>query len=152
MTVKKQNTSAAEDKTDKICARCGRTMTWRARWAKDWSEVKYCSDACKKARGDKHAALTEAIVGLLQKRGRKASICPSEACRLVYGAPESWPADGMEQTRQAARLLAAAGVLEVLQKGKRVDPSRARGPIRLRQLEAPPPSIPSTKQKRDPLS
>jgi hypothetical protein len=23
-------------------------MTWRKRWAKNWDEVKYCSDACRK--------------------------------------------------------------------------------------------------------
>ncbi|MGS0756136.1 DUF2256 domain-containing protein [Roseateles sp. GG27B] len=24
-------------------------MTWRKRWALNWDEVKYCSDACRKA-------------------------------------------------------------------------------------------------------
>jgi hypothetical protein len=35
----------------KPCAACGRTMTWRKAWAKNWDEVRYCSDACRKARG-----------------------------------------------------------------------------------------------------
>jgi hypothetical protein len=36
----------------KPCAVCGRAMSWRKAWAKNWAEVRYCSDACrrKKAR------------------------------------------------------------------------------------------------------
>ncbi len=34
----------------KPCAACGRAMTWRRRWAKQWDEVKYCSDACRRAK------------------------------------------------------------------------------------------------------
>ena len=33
---------------------CGRPMSWRRRWARNWDEVKYCSDACRRtgaARG-----------------------------------------------------------------------------------------------------
>jgi hypothetical protein len=25
-------------------------MTWRRRWAKNWTEVKYCSDACRRIK------------------------------------------------------------------------------------------------------
>lgn len=32
----------------KPCAVCGRPMTWRKRWARNWDEVKYCSDACRR--------------------------------------------------------------------------------------------------------
>lgn len=31
----------------KLCVACGREMTWRKAWAKNWSEVKYCSDRCR---------------------------------------------------------------------------------------------------------
>ena len=34
----------------KTCVACGRPMTWRKRWARTWDEVKFCSDACRKAR------------------------------------------------------------------------------------------------------
>ena len=34
----------------KICSACGREMVWRKSWAKNWNEVKYCSDACRRAR------------------------------------------------------------------------------------------------------
>ncbi|MCB1994590.1 MAG: DUF2256 domain-containing protein [Rhodoferax sp.] len=32
----------------KPCAVCGRQMSWRRAWAKNWAEVKYCSDACRR--------------------------------------------------------------------------------------------------------
>ena len=31
----------------KPCAACGRDMTWRKAWAKNWEHVLYCSDACR---------------------------------------------------------------------------------------------------------
>lgn len=31
----------------KLCVACGREMTWRKSWAKNWADVKYCSDACR---------------------------------------------------------------------------------------------------------
>ena len=33
----------------KPCVACGRAMSWRKRWAKNWDEVKFCSDACRKS-------------------------------------------------------------------------------------------------------
>ncbi|TFW70517.1 DUF2256 domain-containing protein [Methylotenera oryzisoli] len=33
----------------KICVQCGRTMTWRKSWSKNWDSVKYCSTACKQS-------------------------------------------------------------------------------------------------------
>nr|WP_206208027.1 DUF2256 domain-containing protein [Ahniella affigens] len=34
----------------KPCAVCGRTMTWRKAWAKNWEQVRYCSERCRRAR------------------------------------------------------------------------------------------------------
>lgn len=34
----------------KPCVACGRVMTWRKSWAKNWAEVKFCSDACRKTK------------------------------------------------------------------------------------------------------
>lgn len=33
----------------KLCAACARPFTWRKKWARDWENVKYCSQRC--ARG-----------------------------------------------------------------------------------------------------
>jgi len=32
----------------KLCAGCGLPMTWRRSWAKNWEEVKYCSERCRR--------------------------------------------------------------------------------------------------------
>ncbi|MFM8898898.1 MAG: DUF2256 domain-containing protein [Burkholderiales bacterium] len=32
----------------KLCAVCGLTMSWRKRWAKNWAQVKVCSEACRR--------------------------------------------------------------------------------------------------------
>lgn len=34
----------------KPCAVCGRAMSWRKAWAKNWDEVRYCSEACRKKK------------------------------------------------------------------------------------------------------
>ncbi|MDH6423369.1 DUF2256 domain-containing protein [Aurantimicrobium minutum] len=32
----------------KVCERCGLPFEWRKKWARDWENVKYCSEKCKK--------------------------------------------------------------------------------------------------------
>jgi hypothetical protein len=34
----------------KVCAACGRPFAWRKKWAKDWEQVRYCSDKCRKSK------------------------------------------------------------------------------------------------------
>jgi hypothetical protein len=119
---------------DKICKRCGRAFSWRKKWERDWDAIKYCSDAC---RGEKPAEtdtqLEAAILDLLAERGRDKTICPSEAAKLVGGndTRHDWESL-MEPARAAARRLVAAGRIVITQKGRIVDPSTAKGPIRLR--------------------
>ena len=31
----------------KTCLRCERPFEWRKKWARDWENVKYCSEKCK---------------------------------------------------------------------------------------------------------
>jgi hypothetical protein len=33
----------------KPCVACGRPMSWRKKWEKNWEQVKYCSEACRRA-------------------------------------------------------------------------------------------------------
>jgi hypothetical protein len=77
---------------------------------------------------DVDAHLERAIDALLDRRRPEASICPSEAARLVD--PEGWR-DLMPAARAAAGRLAAAGAVEVTQAGTVVDVSAARGPVRV---------------------
>lgn len=106
-------------------------MEPRRAWARNPDEVRYCSAACRRRRrprGD-DVELERAIVRLLDERPRGATICPAEAARAVR--PDDWR-EWMERTRAAARRLCAGGRLEIVQGGRAVDPSTARGPIRLR--------------------
>lgn len=113
----------------KWCARCGREIKWRKKWERNWDAVKWCSTACRQ-RGltELDRSLEAMIIHLLQQRPR-TTICPSEAARAVQ--PEQW-SDLIEDSRCAARRLVATGAIDIVQKGIVVDPSAAKGPIRLR--------------------
>lgn len=127
----------------KTCVSCGRTIEWRKKWERDWDQVRYCSTACRR-RGvsDVDQQLEDAILELLERRPASATICPSEAARAVAGGndgggtstgDEAWRAL-MEPARRAARRLVERDLVEITQKGKVVDPSTARGPIRVRRV------------------
>ena len=134
MPDKKRKPERITPHPDKICKRCGRAFSWRKKWERDWDAVKYCSDAC---RGEKpaeiDAQLEAAILGLLAERGRDKTICPSEAAKIVGGkdSRHDWESL-MEPARAAARRLVSSGRIVITQKGSVVDPSTAKGPIRLR--------------------
>ncbi|MBX3710771.1 MAG: DUF2256 domain-containing protein [Lysobacter sp.] len=49
---------AKRDLPSKVCPVCGRPFAWRRKWAKDWAQVKYCSDACRKGTPRGRAAET----------------------------------------------------------------------------------------------
>ncbi|MCO4814347.1 MAG: DUF2256 domain-containing protein [Flavobacteriales bacterium] len=34
----------------KICLTCGLPYTWRKKWKKNWEEVKYCSERCRRKK------------------------------------------------------------------------------------------------------
>ncbi len=120
---------------------CGRTITWRKKWERDWEQVRYCSDACRRRGGSSaarevDAALDAATTRLLDARSATSSICPSEAARAAAAdlgmVGEGWR-ELMEPARAAARRLVADGSAEITQGGRVVDPSSAKGPIRVRR-------------------
>ena len=123
------------ERSDRICRACGRRIEWRKKWERDWENVVYCSKACRRSgvTATDHA-LERAILDLLALRARGASICPSEAARRVE--PEGWRTL-MESARRAARRLVARELVEITQKGRPVDPSISKGPIRIRRIETP---------------
>jgi hypothetical protein len=111
---------------EKACDGCGRRIERR----RTSEQVRWCSEACRR-RGltDVDRALETAIGDLLDARGAGRTICPSEAARRVD--PEHWR-DLMEPARRPARRLVDAGGIEMTQQGHPVDPSTAKGPVRLR--------------------
>jgi hypothetical protein len=118
---------------EKTCASCGRRIEWRAKWQRDWDQVRYCSTACRR-RGvtAEDQRLEDVTLSLLAGRAGSSTICPSEVARAV-GSEESWRAL-MEPARRAARRLVAAGEVEITQGGRVVDPSTAKGAIRIRRV------------------
>jgi hypothetical protein len=132
---------------DKLCKACGRPFQWTEQKARDWDVIKYCSDACRGHQSTvTDAALEAAILQLLRDRvatgGTDQTICPSEAAilvgtgeKLARGRDKATRHDWeslMEPARAAARRLVAAGKILITQQGQPVDPSTAKGPIRLK--------------------
>ncbi len=33
---------------EKTCVACGRPFAWRKKWERDWEQVRFCSDACRR--------------------------------------------------------------------------------------------------------
>ena len=118
---------------DRVCATCGRAFSWRRAWAARWEAVRYCSKGCRRHRpGPLDRALEAEILALLSQRARRAVVTPEEVARAVR--PGDWAAH-TERTRRAARRLVASGAVELLQKGRVVDPSTARGPVQIRRTQ-----------------
>lgn len=106
----------------RICEVCGREMTWRKAWERSFDEVRYCSKSCRRTRlsaGD--VALERDVLAALDDCARGVVLDPEKA---ILGERES--------VRRAVRRLAARGEVEVVQAGRVVDPSRARGPLGVR--------------------
>jgi hypothetical protein len=140
MPDRKPKPDRATPHKDKICKTCGRAFEWRKQWAQDWDIVKHCSDACRNQKATAtEADLEAAILSLLAERDPQQTICPSEAAKLVSGddrtkekaSRRDWEAL-MEPARAAARSLVAQSKIVITQHGHIVDPSTAKGPIRLR--------------------
>ncbi|WP_368497038.1 DUF2256 domain-containing protein [Herbiconiux sp. A18JL235] len=128
-----RRTTASADTPSKVCASCGRRFEWRAKWARSWSEVRYCSDACRRrgVTADDRAA-EEQILASLSHRPRGAVVDLDGLDRPARPDDSASASDRREQLRRAARRLADRGVVEWTQGGTPVDPSTARGPVGIR--------------------
>ncbi|MGU3409646.1 DUF3253 domain-containing protein [Microbacterium sp. M1A1_1b] len=117
---------SAAAQAERTCASCGRRMPSNAA-----ADAKYCSDTCRRHKVDDTDRHLERIIDqLLDARARTSSICPSDAARAIGG--DDWR-DLMEPARRAARRMVARGEVEITQGGSVVDPSTAKGPIRIRR-------------------
>ncbi len=97
-------------------------MTWRKAWARTWDDVRWCSDSCRRrGRDDADAGLEQALLEALHAARRGSLVDPEQVL-----------AGEREKVRSAARRLAAEGAVEVVQGGRVVDPSHARGPMLVR--------------------
>ncbi len=105
--------------------------------------MRYCSAGCRRQGvTEVDRRLEQTILDLLAQRARTSTICPSDAARAVgqddgadgaeRGGGDSWR-ELMEPARRAARRLVAADLVVITQGGRVVDPSTAKGPIRIRR-------------------
>lgn len=121
----------------KTCVSCGRRIEWRKKWERDWDQVRYCSTSCRR-RGvtEVDSALERAILSLLRSGPRSGTVSPSDAARAVSGtdATTGSEADLAEPARRAARRLVQSGQAQILQGGRVVDPSTAKGPFLIRRV------------------
>ena len=39
-------------KDEKLCKTCRKPFTWRKKWKRDWHNVLYCSERCKKNKAN----------------------------------------------------------------------------------------------------
>lgn len=72
----------------------------------------------------------------LERRAAGKTICPSEVARALGSTEAEWR-PLMQPVRDVATRLADAGEVEWSQRGERVDPRTARGPVRLRLARRP---------------
>lgn len=63
------------------------------------------------------------------QRDADKTICPSEVARNLF--PENWR-NRMQNIRDAAFELQIENQIQILQKGKLIDPETSKGPIRIR--------------------
>lgn len=93
--------------------------------------MRWCSYACRRAGlTETDRALERTVLELLEQRARGATICPSEAARVVGG--EAW-----RPLMEAARAAAGGWSPRATWKSCRAaaaDPSTAKGPIRIRRV------------------
>jgi hypothetical protein len=74
-------------------------------------------------------AITDAMLRIAAERGPEKSLCPTDVARAV--SAEDWrPLLGA--VRKVAADLARQGKIEILRKGKPINPDEMRGVIRLR--------------------
>ena len=117
---------SAKQAESKRCASCGRSFEYQKRWAATWSNVRYCSKRCRQEKLEKRdKSLEEAILAALSNQPKGTAVDMQKLAETNQQIP-------LERSRRAVHRLAAAGKLEVLQKGRVVDPSRAKGATQLR--------------------
>ncbi len=114
----------------KFCASCGRSFGYQKRWEKTWESVRYCSASCRQEKLEKRdLELETQILQLLSEHKSQKTVDPAQIEN--HFTPKN-PNNLKERIRRAARRLVAQGKVDILQKGKLVDASTAKGTIEVR--------------------
>ena len=105
---------------DKTCIKCGRSFSWRKKWARTWEEVRYCSASCRRHR-------INATDRNLEKKILNA-ISSAPTGSIVLDDLKHTPKEA-EPLRQAARRLAVAGHIVMRKNGRTIDPRTLQGSV-----------------------
>ncbi len=114
----------------KTCIICGRTITWRKKWERDWHNVRYCSKSCR-SRGvnDTDRQLETLVLSLLNSQPAGKQFTMNDITSdFRSGLKPATPDDVMH----ALRRLASDGRLEFLMNGRPTSPSAAKGNCQVR--------------------
>lgn len=109
-------------KPEKLCATCGRRITWRKKWEGHWDQLRHCSQRCRRHRPGPQDERLEALI--LEQLQRAPQV--GEAWLMEQLGPQAQRE--RERVRSAARRLVGRGLAR-LPRGQ--DPSTARGPLLL---------------------
>lgn len=112
---------------DKTCERCGRRITWRKKWARDWDQVRYCSQSCRSGNRTTDAELDDFLLTLIAAQPRRRVDVLGEIDARVVRAGLATSAEVREQVRRSARRLSARGLVIIRQGGHVVDASLLKG-------------------------
>jgi len=128
-TKSQQHRTALGNET-KLCASCGRIFSYQKRWAKNWEAVRYCSSSCRQDKFEKRDVILEAtILSQLNTLPKNTTISLSD---IEKNTELPNIRNLKERLRRAVRRLLAKDKLDILQKGRLVDASTAKGDIELR--------------------
>ncbi|PJJ85054.1 DUF3253 domain-containing protein [Mucilaginibacter auburnensis] len=75
------------------------------------------------------STIADAIVTKATERGPEKSTCPSEVARAIF--PDNWR-EHMQEIRNVAIDLCKEGSIIITQKGKDVDVTNFKGPVRIK--------------------
>jgi len=117
----------------KNCSSCGRSFTWRKSFAKNWEDVKYCSNACRKRKLSKiDQQIENSILELLEAETYSNPLSTDQiADFLDFGNDKNL----LESIKRAARRLEMKSFVIITQDGKRVDSSTAKGHLQIRKQD-----------------
>ncbi len=111
----------------KWCATCGRKITWRKKWERDWEHIRYCSKRC---RGNKPGEAERALEANIEDALGRAWI-DTDTLQQQLGVADN--ALERERFREALRRLWVEGRVELGERRRPVqDPSTLKGAFDVR--------------------
>ncbi len=117
----------------KNCSSCGRSFTWRKSFAKNWEDVKYCSNACRNRKLSKiDKQIENSILELLEAETYPTPLSTDQIADFLDFGNET---DLLESRIRAARRLERKSFVIITQDGKRVDSSTAKGHFQIRKQD-----------------